>query len=300
MKKILDGLYLINLDQPIKGFKDFISAWLLQKNGMNILVDPGPSSTILHLCSALKKHGVQRIDLILLTHIHLDHAGGSGLLLKKFPETRVICHPKAIKHMVNPEKLWAGSLQVLGKLAEAYGPVTPVPQTNLAFNNTIQLQNLTIEAIETPGHAAHHLVYKIDDLLFMGEVAGVNVPVVNGSYLRIATPPVFKYEIYKDSLLKAAALNCRHLCFGHYGYRNDPQLVFKQALNQLEIWMDTIEQQLKNGITDEDKILDLLLQKDPAIQAFSQLAPDIQEREHHFSKNSIKGIMEYLKEIQAT
>ncbi len=294
MKKILDGLYLINLDQPIKGFKDFISAWLLQKNGMNILVDPGPSSTILHLCSALKKHGVQRIDLILLTHIHLDHAGGSGLLLKKFPETRVICHPKAIKHLINPEKLWKGSLTVLGKLAEIYSPVTPVPASNLTFQSRVIKDGLTIEAIETPGHAAHHLVFKINDLLFLGEVAGVNIPLPQGNFLRIATPPVFKYEIYKDSLQKAARLTVKHLCFGHYGYRNDPQYVFNQALKQLDLWVETIQQNVKAGIVQEEPILDRLMETDPALAYFCQLPFDIQERERYFCTNSIRGILEYL------
>lgn len=298
MKTILDGLYLINLDQPIRGFKDFISTWLLQKNGLNILVDPGPSSTILHLCSVLKKHGVRKIDFILLTHIHLDHAGGTGLLLKKFPEARVICHPKAIKHLINPEKLWTGSLKVLGKLAEAYGPVPPVPEENLAFHNTIQANGLKIEAIETPGHAAHHLVFKVDDLLFMGEVAGVNIPLKNSSYLRIATPPVFKYEIYKNSLLKASQLDVKHLCFGHYGYRNDKQFVFRQALDQLELWTQIIKQNLDKGVFQEERIFEQLLKSDSALNYFKRLPADIQEREIYFAQNSIRGIKKYFDETK--
>ena len=294
MKEILSGLYLINLDQPIRGFRDFISSWLLQKDGLNILIDPGPSSTILHLCSVLKKAKIRHIDLILLTHIHIDHAGGTGLLLKKFPEARVICHPKAIKHLINPEKLWKGSLSVLGHLAEVYGPVTPVPARNLRFTPLIQTGRLTIEAVETPGHAAHHLIFKTDDILFMGEVAGVNIPLPDGDYLRIATPPVFKYEIYKHSVQKAAGLKAKHLCFGHYGYRSDPQNVFGTALKQLDLWLEIIQKNLAHGTQDEEHILQQILQNDPTLTFFTRLPEDIRERERYFCKNSIKGMMDYL------
>ncbi|WP_456440809.1 MBL fold metallo-hydrolase [Caldithrix abyssi] len=296
MKEILKGLALINLDQPVEGYRDFISCWLLQKNGLNILIDPGPASTILHLTSALKKAGVEKIDLILLTHIHIDHAGGTGLLLKKFPEARVVCHPRAIKHLINPEKLWAGSLQVLGSLAEVYGPVAPVPQANLGFAHLIEQNGLTIEAVETPGHASHHLVYKIDDLLFLGEVAGVNVPLQGSSYLRIATPPVFKYEIYRASLQKAAQLKAQHFCFGHYGHRTDGEQIFMQALNQLEFWLSVIQKNIEKGVLEEDVILEQLLKKDAQLQSFHLLPADIQTRERYFCKNSIKGMMSYLLE----
>ncbi len=294
MKKILNDLYLIDLDQPITGFRNFISCWLVQKNGLNILIDPGPSSTILYLSSILKKAGVKQIDLILLTHIHIDHAGGTGLLLKKFPQARVICHPKAIKHLVNPEKLWNGSLAVLGKLADVYGLVPPVPEINLIFQPEFKINDLNIKAFETPGHAPHHLVFQIEDLLFIGEVAGVHIPIPGGFYLRMATPPVFKYEIYKNSLQKAARLQARQLCFGHYGYHKDPSFVFSQALKQLELWMEIIGQMLEKGITQEQKIFSHLLNVDPLLASFQQLPLDIQEREHYFAQNSIKGIKEYL------
>ncbi len=298
MKEILPGLFLIDLDQPVKGFRKFISSWLLIRNKQVILVDPGPSSTILHLTSVLKKAGIETVDLILLTHIHIDHAGGTGLLLKKFPKARVICHPRAVKHLLNPEKLWAGSLQVLGQLAEVYGPLTPIPPENLASESVIKLNGLNIEAIETPGHASHHQVYKIENILFMGEVAGVNIPLPSNSYLRIATPPVFKYEIYKASLQKAAALDVKHLCFGHYGHRDDPQRVFSRAFEQLELWMNIISRFADAGSSKEADILEQLLRNDPNLKALSDLPEDIQSRERYFCLNSIKGILGYIQETR--
>src|SRR6185369_2747089 len=114
----------IDLDQPgLTGFRQFISSWLYCGGNFNLLVDPGPLSTIPHLIAEVRRHGVERLDYILLTHIHIDHAGGTGALLKEFPEAKVICHPDGIRHLVTPAKLWEGSQKVLGpELAAAGAP----------------------------------------------------------------------------------------------------------------------------------------------------------------------------------
>ncbi|HXE95003.1 MAG TPA: MBL fold metallo-hydrolase, partial [Dongiaceae bacterium] len=106
----IDNLTCIDLDQPsLEGFRNFISSWLYRGEGFNLLVDPGPLSTIPRLIATLRSHGVERLDYVLLTHIHIDHAGGAGALLKEFPEAHVICHPDGIRHITAPEKLWEGS-----------------------------------------------------------------------------------------------------------------------------------------------------------------------------------------------
>ena len=107
----------------------------------------------------------------MLYEVITDHAGGAGALLDIYPDACVICHPDGIAHMVDPEKLWEGSLKVLGKTAEAYGKIVPVPPGKIAFSE--QLANGLLRAFPTPGHAPHHCCYLIDDLLFAGEVAGV-------------------------------------------------------------------------------------------------------------------------------
>ncbi|WP_235606728.1 MBL fold metallo-hydrolase [Syntrophotalea acetylenivorans] len=90
----MENLVCIDLDQPgLEGFRQFISAWLYREEQFTLLVDPGPLSTIPHLVSELRRHKVERLDYVLLTHIHIDHAGGTGALLREFPEARVVCHP---------------------------------------------------------------------------------------------------------------------------------------------------------------------------------------------------------------
>jgi len=290
-----EHLFLIDLDQKLYGFRQFISCWVYSKDNKNILIDPGPTSTIPVLEAALIELNIHSVDYILLTHIHIDHAGGTGLLLSKFPDSKVICHPKGIPHMINPEKLWQGSLTVLGKIAEVYKPIVPIPPDKIYYESRIDGQ-IKIDVIETPGHAMHHLNFLLDGYLFAGEVAGVNIPLEKDLYLRIATPPRFIYEVYKDSLYKAADLKCDKICFGHYDMREDVAIVFDAAKEQLELWMKTTRSFYnKNTLHNPNEIFESLLIKDPFIKSFFSMEKDIQEREKYFALNSIKGMLEYLE-----
>jgi len=293
------NLFLIDLDQNLRGFRQFISCWLLIENGRVILVDPGPGSTIPVILQALRDMNIIKIDYILLTHIHIDHAGGTGLLIEKFPEVRLICHPKAIAHLVNPEQLWQGSLKVLGKVARAYGPVKPVPESSISFEESINLFGSTIDIIFTPGHAAHHICFSINDILFAGEVAGTNISLNNKNYIRIATPTVFIYEVFRESLLKVAALKAKRICFAHYGMRIDSDNVFNEALEQLDLWCEIIKKETarQNAVHDET-LFNIILEKDTNLKScYSALPADLRERETLFIKNSIGGIQTYYEKI---
>ena len=100
------NVYLISLDQKMIGFRNFISAWLYKSDEIAFLVDPGPRYSINQLTGTLKKIGVRRLDYILFTHIHIDHAGGTGDLPAYYPEARIICHPRAVSHMVSPPGIY--------------------------------------------------------------------------------------------------------------------------------------------------------------------------------------------------
>jgi len=290
-----EHLYMVDLDLPLTGFRQFISSWIYHKEGHALVVDPGPTSTIPVLVRALQELGIKRIDYLLLTHIHLDHGGGAGALLKHFPDTPVNCHPKGIAHLIEPEKLWQGSLKVLGKIARAYGPVQPVKKENLSYQQNIKVGPFSIEVIETPGHASHHVNYFVDGLLFAAETAGVSIPINGGFYQRIATPPRFIYNVYKTSLQKAAEIPAEHLCLGHYGLRSDAKTFFKAADDQLELWMNTLEDHLSTeDVYDEQAVLRRLLTSDPALRLFPKMERDIQKRELYFCRNSLQGMYQYL------
>ena len=292
----MENLYLVDLNQPLEGFYNFLSSWIYRRDGFTIVVDPGPRSTIPVLLEALKRQNINKLDYILLTHIHIDHAGGVGIMIEQFPDVKVICHHKGISHMVDPAKLWEGSRKVLGNVAEIYGKIAAIPEKNLSYQDSIELGSAVIKVFETPGHAVHHLSYQIDDLLFLGEVAGINYPSDDGLYLRLATPMPFIYEVYRSSLEKAASIDVSHLCFGHYGYRQDVKKVFDTALNQLNYWMATVEKHYRlKSEPLEETIYEELLKNDCALSLYHTLPIEVQSREKFFSFNSIRGMLDYLK-----
>ena len=295
IQQIRDDLYLIDIDQALEGFRKFISAWVYKIDGVTLLIDPGPAYTIPHLVERLDELGIRTIDYILLTHIHLDHAGGTGQLLQRFPGARVNCHPKGIPHMVAPQKLWEESRKVLGKVAEAYGEMVPVHEPCISFSSRIDLGGASMEVIETPGHAVHHVSYRVGDILFAGEIAGVYVPLDDGFYVRPATPPPFQHAIFRDSIEKAAALDVSLVCLEHYGCRPDVAALFERAGRQLDFWVDTSERHFKAGSEPfEETVLADLIALDPDMAGWKSLPKDIQTRERNFCINSIHGIRGYL------
>lgn len=289
-------LHCIDLDQPLlEGFTKFISAWVYQGDDCTLLVDPGPLSSIPFLLAELEKLGVSRLDYILLTHIHIDHAGGTGKLLERFPEARVICHPDGIKHLVDPEKLWQGSLKVLGKMAEAYGEIIPVPSARISF--TEQIDGLDLQAILTPGHAQHHLCFCYEDVLFAGEVVGVRSEVEGGIYMRPATPPRFLLDVALESIEKVMVRNPRYLVFAHYGLVEPAMEYLEIGQKQLLLWVEGVKTAAAQGVDEgmENRLFDWLIEHDPVYRRINQLSPPVFARERYFLKNTMNGMLGYLK-----
>lgn len=290
-------LACIDLDLPSrKGFRKFISSWLYRGDGVTVLVDPGPLSTVPRLCRELRRQGVERLDHILLTHIHIDHAGGTGALLKEFPGATVICHPEGIRHLVAPEKLWEGSRKVLGDLAEAYGEIVPVPAERIGFAETIGPAG--IRAFLTPGHAQHHCCYLLGDLLFAGEVAGVRCDIPDGIFMRPATPPRFVLEVALDSLDRMIALAPRRMVFAHYGMVETPLRHLRIARNQLLLWVRGVAETVAVEASQrEEALVAWLLERDEHYRNESLLPDDIRARERYFLGNTLRGMMEYVDSL---
>lgn len=285
----------IDLDQPeLTGFRQFISSWLYCGDNFKLLVDPGPLSTIPHLVAELRRFGVERLDYILLTHIHIDHAGGTGALLREFPGAKVICHPDGIRHLVDPAKLWEGSQKVLGpQLAAAYGEIVPVPEGDILFE--AEIGTTGVRAFLTPGHAQHHCCYLLDDLLFAGEVAGVRCVVPAGIFIRPATPPRFILAIALASVERMLALQPKRMVFAHYGMVATAVEHLEIARNQLLLWVKGAA--LMASIAESEReaaFFAWLLEHDEHYRNMVQLPEDIRAREQYFFGNTWRGMAEYV------
>ena len=288
-------LDLIDLDVDALGYKKFISAWLYREEGETFLVDPGPACTVDHLLAELERRGVDHLDWIFLTHIHMDHSGGIGHVMERFPKARVICHEKAVDHLIDPTRLWEGSLKILGDVARVYGAIKPVHANNILTPRDLSTIPVGggFQVIATPGHAAHHQSFVGKDLVFCGEIFGIFYQMENDIYLRPATPPVFVLADFLSSMTAMAPYMNRRICFAHYGWSREGEKILEMARRQIQTWVRVIEGFVENP--NIPRILDALTENDPVFARRSRLPADLRDRENYFSGNSIRGILQYLQ-----
>ncbi|CAM1378502.1 MBL fold metallo-hydrolase [Fretibacterium fastidiosum] len=289
-----EGLFLIDLPQRMPGFRRFIASWFfVDALGRRVVVDPGPANTIPLLNGALERL-TEDVDLVLLTHIHLDHAGGVGAFCRRWPRAAVLAHPRAFSHLRRPERLWSASVRTLGNVALAYGEPEPLTAPLLSED-----PDGLIEVFPTPGHAPHHVALRTrpregGPLLFIGEAAGLTLPSLDGAlWLRPTTPPRFDAAAALSSLDHAAVAlrGDERLCYAHWGLSEDPAGRLSLAREQTERWLELIGTMLDRR---PEEVVECLLRRDPLLQA--RLDEDLMVRERHFMANSVQGFMGFLNE----
>lgn len=284
---------LIEVKQDRPGFDRFIGSWVC-KGDTNIVIDVGPANSVNRLTESLMAMDLERIDLVLLTHIHIDHVGGLADFLEHFPMAKAICHDKGIRHLVEPSKLWAGSRNVLGEVAEVYGAVKPVKPERLIPHTEANIKGF--EIIETPGHAPHHLSFSCQGSLFAGEVGGNYFTIRGSEYLRPATPPLFFLDECLKTIDRLLAMEDRPICYAHFDRAESSHGMLNRSRDQLLRWEGIIKEEMSMGEGHlMERCMDALLEKDPELRAFQAMAPDVQKRERFFMGNSIKGYVGFLK-----
>jgi len=289
-------LQLIDLDIPELGYLKFISSWLYTGPEGTFLIDPGPACTIPKLLNTLNDLGVKKLDWILLTHIHQDHAGGLGDLIKYYPDVKVVTNTMGAPHLVDPTKLWEGSKKILGDIAHFYKRILPIPAENVVVLDEIPFGS-GMKVLPTPGHASHHLCFVFKDWFFAGELFGAHIPMVDALYLRPATPHRFIFEDYLRSMELVEPYLKPTICFAHYATAENPKLVLKTARDQLTLWVKIITEYKEENEDNSDKneIIELLLENDNTFKLYHELDAQMQAREFTFSINSIDGILGYLE-----
>jgi glyoxylase-like metal-dependent hydrolase (beta-lactamase superfamily II) len=295
--EVRPGLHLIGLEQRMAGMGNFIGAWVHTGNP-RFLVDPGPRFSAGKLGEDLRALGVKDLDLIFLTHVHIDHAGGAGTLLRAFPDARVVCHPAGFAHLASPGKLWEGSKKVLGELALLYGEIDPVPEENLVSSDAFRAEGMNV--IRTPGHASHHISLVFEDCLFAGEAGGIYQDVGGRVYLRPATPPRFILKETVESIGRLIEAGAPKICYGHFGICGDGPAMLRRFRDQIYFWKETIAEERRRGGGEDDlgeRCLAAILTKDPLLAELPRMGEDERRRELYFLPNSIRGYLEYLSAL---
>lgn len=247
-------------DLKFLGVPRVIAAVVLHGPGGVALVDPGPSSTLPELRAVLKHAGIGMSDVrtLLLTHIHLDHAGAAGTLVKENPWMRVFVHEKGAPHMAEPDKLIASATRLYGAdMDRLWGEFLPVPKgsmTILRGGERIRAGGREVDVVDTPGHASHHVSYFVGDtgVALVGDTAGVRLR--EGSFVLPPTPPPdIDVEAWRDSLKRIGARGPDTLFMTHFGPASPVEPHLTELVDHLEWTSGLVKASLAREGTDEDR-----------------------------------------------
>lgn len=299
IQRLGEGLSMIDVQPPIPGWEEFIGPYVLGDREI-ALVDVGPSSSAGNLIAGLKALDIDphSISYILLTHVHLDHAGAVGEVMESLPNARVVVHPRSTPHLVDTERLWEGSLKVLGELAEKYGRPQNINSERVIpaeDGMVIRLEDkFELEVIHTPGHAAHHVSFleRNTGNLFAGEAGGVYNSKID--VLRPATPPPFSLEDVLESIDKLLQRDLTTIYYGHFGSGGDARRRLLQHREQLQLWQRVISKALEEE-TGFEEILHRLTDEDVNLKGLGKLPEEKYQREWYFMRNDIEGFMGYIR-----
>jgi glyoxylase-like metal-dependent hydrolase (beta-lactamase superfamily II) len=210
------------IDVRMHGRPAATAAYLVRGSCATALVDTGPASSLPVTAAALERLGVERLDWIVLTHVHLDHAGACGALAARYPDAQVAVHRRGARHVVDPTALWDGVSAVYGDLTESlWGRPVPVAAERVvacADGDTVDLGDRCLRAVETVGHARHHHAWldERDGDAFVGDAVGMQAGC--DELWRASTPPAdFDLDLALASIARLRELAPRRLWLGHFG-----------------------------------------------------------------------------------
>jgi glyoxylase-like metal-dependent hydrolase (beta-lactamase superfamily II) len=221
------------------------------------LVDPGPTSALPGLEAGLASHGLEVGDLrvLLLTHIHLDHAGATGTLVQRNPRLRVYVHERGAPHMIDPEKLLRSATRLYGEnMGRLWGEFLPTPAEHvvaLRGGEQLDVGQRMLHAYDAPGHASHHLLYHeaASGALWCGDNAGIRMP--GYSYLRPATPPPDVDLVgWERTWQLMESLAPRQLLLTHFGVYDDALRHIADLRARTAAWSAIVRQGLASGLDD--------------------------------------------------
>jgi glyoxylase-like metal-dependent hydrolase (beta-lactamase superfamily II) len=239
VREVAPGISQIDLQ--FQGLEQVIAAYLLQGNGEAALIEVGPSSTRGALDAGMAAAGVCWDDMarLLVTHIHLDHAGAAGPIMRAHPRPRISVHPIGAPHLANPDKLIASATRIYGDQMESlwgdFAPIDPARIDEVEDGVAIDIAGRELIPYFTPGHASHHVAYldRASGMLFTGDVAGVRIPGM--AYVCPPTPPPdLDPEAWAESVRTMQALDVQHLALTHFGVFDDVKEHLAQILPNLD------------------------------------------------------------------
>lgn len=248
------------VDLEFLGRSGIIATAILRGADGAALIDPGPSTTLSNLKRALDRKGLAIRDVrqLLLTHIHLDHAGATGTLVKENPHIEVLVHERGAQHMINPEKLLASAARLYGgDMERLWGEFLAVPAERvraLRGGERIVAGGRELEVAYTPGHASHHVSYfdPATRIAFVGDTAGIRRG--SGIYVMPPTPPPdVDLEAWRESEARILAWDPDTLFLTHFGPFRGPRVHFQELMQRLAEWSALVRRLLADAALSDDQ-----------------------------------------------
>jgi glyoxylase-like metal-dependent hydrolase (beta-lactamase superfamily II) len=204
------------------------------------IVDTGPAVCLDQTLTGLEAAGADRVEWIVLTHIHLDHAGAAGQLAERFPEARIVVRAEGAPHLVDPSRLWASVARLFPDMEERWGRMVPIPEERIvavpADGPVAALgAGRRLEAVYAPGHAKHHMALweAGSRTLFPGDAIGIFLP-GTGAFRPATPPPEFSLELALESIQRLRRLGAERMYPTHFGPVPDPETAFDRGAAEMQ------------------------------------------------------------------
>jgi glyoxylase-like metal-dependent hydrolase (beta-lactamase superfamily II) len=256
MPPLATGLDYVDLN--FLGRPEIIATAILHGPAGAALVDPGPATTLDNLTTALTRKGILLEDVrhLLITHIHLDHAGAAGAIVERHPHVEVVVHGRGAPHLVDPSRLLASAGRLYGQdMDRLWGEVRPVPRERLKIvegGETLTIAGREVKVAYTPGHASHHVSYldTASRVAFVGDTAGIRRG--SGSYVMPPTPPPdIDLEAWRESEARILAWDPDTLFLTHFGPFNGARQHFQAMFENLGEWSIVVRRLLADTAIDD-------------------------------------------------
>lgn len=271
VQKLDERIYLI--DGFDMGLPERTGSYVIIEDKIT-LVETGPSPSVKHIKEGLTSIGVSLEDIkyIIVTHIHLDHAGGAGLLMKECPNAKLVVHPRGERHLVDPSRLVAGARAIYGdSFSDFFDPVIPVPKERILVRgegDELKIgEDCILKFYDTPGHAKHHFsIYDpISKGLFAGDTAGIRYGILANEgidlFLPSTSPNHFDPNQMKASIERMQAMGLKRIYFGHFSMTENPAHALRQVSRWIDVFMKVAEEVYVERKESYDILADRMMEK---------------------------------------
>ena len=263
VQQLNSRIYLI--DGYDLGIKERTGTYVIAEDELT-LIDTGASPSVPYIKQGLSELGytLDQVKYIIVTHVHLDHAGGAGLLLQDCPNAKVVVHPKGARHLADPSRLIAGARMVYGEQFDPlFDPIVPVPENQLiekTEGGQLEIGSAcTLEFWDTPGHAKHHFgIYDpVSNGMFAGDTVGIRyqqlIPDGIPLFLPSTSPNQFDPAAMQLAIDRFQTANFDAIYYGHYGMTSEP----KEALRQAGAWLVEFLEEAEDAFAKQQSPQDL-------------------------------------------